>query len=108
QKMESVGRLAGGVAHDFNNMLSVIHGHVELALYGAAASDPVRTDLEQIRTAARRAADLTRQLLAFARRQVVAPKVLDLNAAVASSLGMLGRLIGEDIELTWTPSAEAG
>ena len=108
QKMESVGRLAGGVAHDFNNMLSVITGHVELALHAAAPGDPVRGDLEEIRAAARRAAGLTRQLLAFARRQVVAPKVLDLNAAVAASLGMLRRLIGEDIELIWLPSADAG
>ena len=108
QKMESVGRLAGGVAHDFNNMLSVIHGHVELALHAAGPDDPVRSDLEEIRAAARRAADLTRQLLAFARRQVVAPRVLDLNAAVQGSLGMLRRLIGEDIEFIWTPSTEAG
>jgi two-component system, cell cycle sensor histidine kinase and response regulator CckA len=108
QKMETVGRLAGGVAHDFNNMLSVISGHAELALRTTASGDPVRGSLEEIRTAARRAADLTRQLLAFARRQVVAPKVLDLNAAVASSLGILQRLIGEDIQLTWTPSNEAG
>ena len=108
QKMESVGRLAGGVAHDFNNMLSVIQGHVELALRVAGPDDPVRSDLEEIRAAARRAADLTRQLLAFARRQVVAPKVLELNAAVQGLLGMLRRLIGEDIELIWTPSSEAG
>ena len=108
QKMESVGRLAGGVAHDFNNMLSVITGHAELALHATGSGDPVRADLEEIRAAARRAADLTRQLLAFARRQVVAPKVLDLNAAVSASLGMLRRLIGEDLELTWTPSDEAG
>jgi PAS domain S-box-containing protein len=108
QKMESVGRLAGGVAHDFNNMLSVIIGRVELALHGVEAGAPVRADLEEIRGAARSAADLTRQLLAFARRQVVAPRVLDLNAAVAGSLAMLRRLIGEDIELTWTPSGDAG
>jgi CheY-like chemotaxis protein len=106
--MESVGRLAGGVAHDFNNMLSVITGHAELALHATTVGDPVRADLEEIRVAARRAADLTRQLLAFARRQVVAPKVLDLNTAVASSIGMLRRLIGEDIELTWAPSAGSG
>jgi two-component system, cell cycle sensor histidine kinase and response regulator CckA len=108
QKMESVGRLAGGVAHDFNNMLSVIQGHVELALRTVAPGDGVRGDLEEIRAAARRASDLTRQLLAFARRQVVAPKVLDLNAAVTASLAMLRRLIGEDLALTWTPSPDAG
>ena len=108
QKMESVGRLAGGVAHDFNNMLSVITGHVELALHATAAGDPVREDLEAIRAAAHRAAGLTRQLLAFARRQVMAPKVLDLNAAVTAALGMLRRLIGENIELIWLPSADAG
>jgi two-component system cell cycle sensor histidine kinase/response regulator CckA len=108
QKMESVGRLAGGVAHDFNNMLSVISGHAQLALHAAAPGDPMRADLEEIRAAARRAADLTRQLLAFARRQVVAPKVLDLNAAVLALLAMLRRLIGEDIELIWIPSAKAG
>jgi two-component system cell cycle sensor histidine kinase/response regulator CckA len=108
QKMESVGRLAGGVAHDFNNMLSVIQGHVELALRTVAPGDGVRGDLEEIRAAARRASDLTRQLLAFARRQVVAPKVLDLNGAVTASLAMLRRLIGEDLALTWTPSPDAG
>jgi PAS domain S-box-containing protein len=108
QKMESVGRLAGGVAHDFNNMLSVIQGHAELALHAADPGDPLRGDLDEIRAAARRAADLTRQLLAFARRQVVAPKVLDLNAAVSGSLTLLRRLIGEDLDLTWTPSADAG
>jgi two-component system cell cycle sensor histidine kinase/response regulator CckA len=108
QKMESVGRLAGGVAHDFNNMLSIITGHAELALHATAPGDAVRADLEQIRTAARRAADLTRQLLAFARRQVVAPRVLDLNAAVSASLEMLRRLIGEDVELIWRPSDDAG
>jgi CheY-like chemotaxis protein len=106
--MESVGRLAGGVAHDFNNMLSVISGHAELGLRATGVGDAVRADLEEIRVAARRAADLTRQLLAFARRQVVAPKVLDLNSAVSALLGMLRRLIGEDIELSWAPSPDAG
>jgi signal transduction histidine kinase/CheY-like chemotaxis protein len=108
QKMESVGRLAGGVAHDFNNMLSVIQGHAELALRAASGDDPVRSHLEEIRAASRRAADLTRQLLAFARRQVVTPRVLDLNATVDASLGMLRRLIGEDLELVWAPSRGAG
>jgi len=108
QKMESVGRLAGGVAHDFNNMLSVIAGHVELALQATASGDPVRLDLEAIRTAASRATEITRQLLGFARRQVVAPRVLDFSAAVGASLAMLRRLIGEDIELVWSPGADAG
>ncbi len=106
QKLESVGRLAGGVAHDFNNMLSVILGHAEL---GAARVDPrdgqLRGDLLQIRRAAERSAELTNQLLAFARKQTVAPRVLDLNTAVANMLTMLRRLIGEDIDLRWRPAA---
>jgi PAS domain S-box-containing protein len=105
QKMESIGRLAGGVAHDFNNMLSVISGHVELALRAASHEDPLRDDLQQIKDAAARATDLTRQLLGFARRQTVAPRVLDLNVAVGGSLLMLRRLIGEDIDLVWHPGA---
>ena len=108
QKMESVGRLAGGVAHDFNNMLSVITGHVELALLASDTASPVRLDLEAIKAAAARATGITRQLLGFARRQLVAPRVLDLNHAVGASLGMLRRLIGEDIELVWAPGADAG
>lgn len=106
QKMESVGRLAGGVAHDFNNMLGVIIGHAELALMKAEPSDPLRYDLEAILEAANRSADITRQLLAFARRQTIAPKVLDLNDTVAGMLKMLRRLIGEDIELGWNPGYE--
>jgi two-component system sensor histidine kinase EvgS len=101
QKMESVGRLAGGVAHDFNNMLGVILGHVELALEMVDPADPLQEDLRQIQDAGRRSADLTRQLLAFARKQTVAPKVLDLNATVESLLKMLRRLIGENINLAW-------
>ncbi len=103
QKMESIGRLAGGVAHDFNNMLSVILGHAELALGELPAEHPLRGDLEEIQKAAQRSADLTRQLLAFARKQTVAPRMLDLNETVAAMLKMLGRLIGEDIELLWHP-----
>jgi PAS domain S-box-containing protein len=99
QKMESIGRLAGGVAHDFNNMLGVILGNVELALEQVHASLPLHQDLEEIRLAATRSADLTRQLLAFARKQTVAPKVLDLNDTVASTLKMLQRLIGENVRL---------
>ncbi len=106
QKMESVGRLAGGVAHDFNNMLSVILGHAELALEQVDPAQPLHNDLMEIRKAAVRSADLTRQLLAFARKQTVAPKVLDLNETVAGMLKMLQRLIGEDIDLNWQPAAD--
>ena len=105
QKMESVGRLAGGVAHDFNNMLGVILGHVELAMEQLDPAQPIRVDLEEIQKAARRSADLTRQLLAFARKQTVAPQVLDLNQTVERMLTMLRRLIGEDIDLAWKPNA---
>jgi nitrogen-specific signal transduction histidine kinase/CheY-like chemotaxis protein len=106
QKMESVGRLAGGVAHDFNNMLGVILGHTEMALERVAPTDPLCDDLKEIRKAAERSADLTRQLLAFARKQTVAPKVLDLNKTVKAMTGMLRRLIGEDIDLAWMPGKE--
>ncbi len=104
-KLESVGRLAGGVAHDFNNMLSVILGHAELALEEVHASTPLHQDLEEIRLAAKRSADLTRQLLTFARQEAVAPKLLDLNATVTGMLSMLRRLIGEDLDLEWRPAA---
>ncbi len=103
QKMESVGRLAGGVAHDFNNMLSVILGHAELAMMRADPEQPLYHNLQEIRKASERSADLTRQLLAFARKQTVVPKVLDLNEAVEGMLKMLRRLIGEDIDLAWLP-----
>ncbi len=106
QKMESVGRLAGGVAHDFNNMLSVILGHAELAIMKAGPSHPLSPHLEEIHNAAERSADLTRQLLAFARKQAVTPKVLKLNESVAGMLKMLQRLIGEDISLTWRPGTQ--
>ena len=105
QKMESVGRLAGGVAHDFNNLLGVILGHAEMALDRVDQAEPVHAELEEIRKAANRSADLTRQLLAFARQQVVAPKVLDLNDTVEGMLKLLRRLIGEDINLSWQPGA---
>ncbi len=104
QKMESVGRLAGGVAHDFNNMLGVILGNVDLALGRVDAADPLNADLEEIKGATLRSAELTRRLLAFARKQTVSPKVLDLNETVAGMLRMLQRLIGEDIDLRWTPA----
>ncbi len=105
RKMESVGRLAGGVAHDFNNMLGVILGHTELALEQVAPSQPLHADLEEIRKAAARSASLVRQLLAFARKQTVMPKVLDLNEMVGSMLAMLHRLIGENIDVRWQPGA---
>jgi signal transduction histidine kinase/ActR/RegA family two-component response regulator len=105
QKMESVGRLAGGVAHDFNNMLGVILGHTELMQHGLDPSGKIYTGLEQIRNAAQRSSNLTRQLLTFARKQTIAPKVLDLNNAVAGMLDMVRRLIGEDIDLVWQPVA---
>jgi PAS domain S-box-containing protein len=103
QKMESVGRLAGGVAHDFNNMLQAILGNVDLALSDTPPAGNLRESLEEIQKAARRSADLTRQLLAFARKQTVSPKVLDLNETVGSMLKMLQRLIGEHLQLTWRP-----
>jgi PAS domain S-box-containing protein len=106
QKLESVGRLAGGVAHDFNNMLGVIAGHAELALLELAPSDPLRAELEAILSAAHRSAELTRQLLAFARKQTVSPRVLDLNLTVSGMLKMLQRLIGEDVDLRWTPGRD--
>jgi len=106
QKMESVGRLAGGVAHDFNNMLGVIIGHAEMALMKMDPAQTLYADLMEIRKAAERSADLTRQLLAFARKQTIAPKVLDINEIVAGMLKMLKRLIGEDIDLHWQPNVD--
>ncbi len=105
QKMESVGQLAGGVAHDFNNMLQVILGNTELALRRIGADDELRGDLNEVRSAAERSADLTRQLLAFARKQTVTPKVMDLSDTVGGMLKMLKRLIGEDIDLSWSPAS---
>lgn len=103
QKLESIGRLAGGVAHDFNNMLNVIIGYAELALDKVTPDDPLNKDLQEINSAGQRAAEITRQLLAFARRQTFSPKVLDLNETVENMLKMLRRLIGEDIDLLWRP-----
>lgn len=105
QKMESVGRLAGGVAHDFNNMLGVILGHAEMAIGQINSSHPIFADLQEIRKAAERSADLTRQLLAFARKQTVDPRTLCLNETIEGMLKMLRRLIGEDIDLEWLPKA---
>jgi CheY-like chemotaxis protein len=101
--MESVGRLAGGVAHDFNNMLSVILGYTGLALDQMAPDHPLRDHLQQALSAAQRSAEITRQLLAFARKQTIAPRELDLNETVEGMLKMLRRLIGEDVDLIWQP-----
>jgi two-component system sensor histidine kinase EvgS len=103
QKMEAIGRLAGGVAHDFNNMLTVILGSVQLLLGEEDLPDSIQESLRQVEIAAERSADLTRQLLAFARQQAISPKVLDLNEILEGLLKMLRRLIGEDIELAWSP-----
>ncbi|MBM9537813.1 hybrid sensor histidine kinase/response regulator [Desulfobulbus alkaliphilus] len=103
QKMETVGRLAGGVAHDFNNMLGVILGYTEMTLEQVPAGHPMYKALHGIQQAAQRSADLTRQLLTFARKQTIAPKRIDLNETVEGGLKMLRRLIGEDIDLIWLP-----
>jgi PAS domain S-box-containing protein len=108
QKMEAVGMLAGGVAHDFNNLLTIISGYSQLILNNLSASDPNRHSAEQIMKAGERAAALTRQLLAFSRRQVLQPKVFELNKLVASLSTMLQRLIGEDVELRLVLPPEVG
>jgi two-component system, cell cycle sensor histidine kinase and response regulator CckA len=108
QKMEAVGRLAGGVAHDFNNILGVILGYSQILLGGMGADDPRRARVEQILSASERAAGLTRQLLAFSRRQVFETRVLDLNDTVAAVIKMIGRLIGEDVGLTFRPGESLG
>jgi len=99
QKMESIGQLAGGVAHDFNNILTVIHGYSELVINSLDPTDPIRDDVKEIKTAAERASALTRQLLAFSRKQMLQPKVIDLNALVTNMVKMLRRMIGEGIQL---------
>jgi len=108
QKMESIGRLAGGVAHDFNNMLFVILGNLELVMDGINENDPNYRELNEIQKAARRSSDLTRQLLAFARQQTISPKPLNLNNIIDDMIKMLIRLIGEDIELKWIPGKNIG
>jgi len=109
QKMEAVGRLAGGVAHDFNNLLTVITGYTELLLDRyKETSDPTNRDLEQIKQASERAASLTRQLLAFGRKQIIQPTVLHLNDIITDMGKMLQRLIGEDIDLITTPATDLG
>lgn len=108
QKLEAIGRLAGGIAHDFNNLLMAISGNAELALARMEPDAPARERVEEITTATRKAASLTGQLLAFSRRQMVQPQVLDLNAVVEEMTSMLQRLIGEDIELHWIPDPDLG
>lgn len=108
QKMDAIGRLAGGVAHDFNNMLGVILGFTDMAMEALPDDHPATRDLREVHVAASHSANLTRQLLAFARKQTITLEVLDLNQSVSSILKMLGRLIGEDIELVWKPGAEIG
>ena len=106
QKMESVGRLAGGVAHDFNNILQSILGYADLALMKMDKDHPIYADLQEVRNAAKRSRNIIRQLLAFARKQLIEPEVLDLNDQVGGMLKMLRRLIGEDVNLAWLPGAD--
>ena len=108
QRLEAVGRLAGGVAHDFNNILTAITGYSDLLLEELAPDDPKRVDVDEIRNAAQRAAALTRQLLAFSRKQMLQTRVLDLNAVVQALEKMLQRLIGEDIKLRFAPGSGLG
>jgi PAS domain S-box-containing protein len=108
QKMEAIGQLAGGVAHDFNNLLTVIIGRSQLFLARVAVGDPGRRDVEMVNRAAERAASLTRQLLAFSRKQVLKPEPLDLNALVGGLAPMLRRLIGEHIDLVIAPGGDLG
>ena len=106
QKMEAIGRLAGGIAHDFNNLLMVISGYSELIQDDLGPGHPLQHNLEGVRKAVQRASSLTHQLLAFSRKQVLAPKVLDLNAAINDLGRMLPRLVGEDVDLVIVPSLE--
>ncbi len=108
QKMEAVGRLAGGVSHDFNNMLSVVLSYTGLILADLKSDDPLRADIEEIQKAGERAADLTRQLVTFSRQQVVLPKVIDLNQIITGMERMVARLLGADVEVTLLPAARLG
>ncbi len=105
QKMESVGRLAGGVAHDFNNKLSIINGYAEIAMETIDPSDPLLENIREIQIAGQQSAAIVRQLLAFARQQTISPVQLDLNDTISSMLKMLQRLIGEDVHLEWHPGS---
>ena len=108
QKLESIGQLAGGVAHDFNNMLGVILGYTDLSLDSVLPGEPIYDALQEIRKAAERSADLTRQLLGFARKQTIVPRVLDLNQTVEGMMKMLRRVIGENMGLEWKPGEDLG
>jgi PAS domain S-box-containing protein len=108
QKMEGIGQLAGGIAHDFNNLLTVINGTTELATQGLGQDDPLREDLELVAEAGKRAAVLTRQLLAFSRRQIMTLEIVNLNTLVESLRAMLQRVIGEDIEMVVVPAQGLG
>jgi signal transduction histidine kinase/CheY-like chemotaxis protein len=108
QKMEAIGNLAGGIAHDFNNMLSVILGFTELALRELAPGEPMRADLEEVKRAGERGRELTRQLLAFSRKQLLEPKLLDLNGVLLGMERMLRRLVGEGIELSFLTFSRLG
>jgi two-component system cell cycle sensor histidine kinase/response regulator CckA len=106
--MDAIGRLHGGVAHDFNNLLLVISAYAELMPDSLAAEDPLRRNVAEIMTASRRAGDLTRQLLAFGRKQMQLLQILDLNTVIGEITIMLPRLIGEDIELIFVPAEDLG
>src|SRR6202035_2264727 len=108
QKMEAVGRLAGGIAHDFNNLLMVIQGYADLLAERLPERDPLRRNAEQIQTASQRATSLTRQLLAFSRKQMLAPKVLNVQSVVADMGKILRRLIGEDVLLESSSAPDLG
>ena len=108
QKMDAIGRLAGGVAHDFNNVLSVILSYGEMMLADLKPGEPMRSDVEEIRKAGKRAADLTRQLLMFSRQQVLEPRVLDLNEVLAGMDKMLGRILGADVDFVAVPAPSLG
>ncbi len=108
QKLESIGRLAGGIAHDFNNMLTAINGYSDLALRRLGPEDPIRNNIIEIRKAGKRSAELTNQLLAFSRRQMLQPQILDINQTISGTMVMLRRLIGENVELQAMLAPEVG